>query len=102
MKRNNKTWIRQLSEAYIRLNELSRTWQGVPEEAFEAHHEELRKTGTTSFHYMSSPHVEHFGLKPDKTSGGWETERFIEHPKHGTIQVERSGDMYHLSKLNRG
>lgn len=88
-----KNWIQQLSESYIKLNE---------QYNFEDEHDELRNTGTTSFHYMSSPHVEHFGLKSTGRGINPGTDRFIEHPEHGTLQVERIGDRYHLTKLNRG
>jgi hypothetical protein len=84
-----KNWIRQLSESYIKLNE---------QYNFERAHDELRRTGTTSFHYMDSPHVEHFGLTSTGKGINPPTDPVTVHPEHGVLRVERIGDRYHLFK----
>jgi len=105
MKRNNKTWIRQLSESYVRLNE---------QYDIEKAHDDLRKTGTTSFHYKYAPEfAKHFGFYtqigttgnlPQNVGtdfyplGGIEE---VNHPEHGPLTVERDGDMFVISKYKK-
>ena len=103
MKRNNKTWIRQLSESYIRLNE---------QYDLEKAHDELRRTGTTSFHYKHAPKfAKYFGFNTQIGRTGNAPQNFgtdfypaspeASHPEHGPLTVYREGDMFILSKNKR-
>jgi hypothetical protein len=87
MKKNNKSWVRQLSESYIR--------QAINEQ-FEQHHDELRKTGKTSFPAVS-PAATHFeekhGIHP-----GMHGQNAVDHEEHGPVTIEQIGDTIHVSK----
>lgn len=87
MKKNNKSWISQLSESYIR--------QAINEQ-FGQHHDELRTTGRTSFPAVS-PAAKHFeeeeGIHP-----GMHGQNFTDHEEHGPLTIEQRGDTIHVSK----
>ncbi len=86
MKKNNKSWISQLSESYIR--------QAINEQ-FGQHHDELRTTGRTSFPAVSpaAKHFEEEGIHP-----GMDGQNFTDHEEHGPLTIEQTGDTIHVFK----